>query len=128
MTFRLVRNIEKGDIQELPGHSLQNCSAFLVNMAGPIDTISINRIFMWWFNVYQFVLAKLLSPTPPPPGKKLRRPRIAIVGAGLTGVAAASHCVGHGFDVMVFESGGKDALGGIWAVSLRANTTRIEVV
>ncbi|KAF1345398.1 putative dimethylaniline monooxygenase [Delphinella strobiligena] len=72
-------------------------------------------MFLWWFQIYQAVLSKLLSPTPPPPGKKLRRPRIAIVGAGITGVAAASHCVGHGFDVMIYESGGKKSLGGIWA-------------
>ncbi|KAL1305138.1 hypothetical protein AAFC00_002063 [Neodothiora populina] len=86
-------------------------------MAGPLDTVGqmINRIFMVWYNIYQTLLAKLLSPIPPPPGKKLRRPRIAIIGAGLTGVAAASHCVGHGFDVMIFEAGGKNAIGGIWA-------------
>jgi len=89
-------------------------------MAGPIESIArlINRIFMWWFELYQFALGKILAPTPPPPGKKLRRPRIAVVGAGLTGVAAASHCVGHGFDVMIFEAGGREALGGIWAVRI----------
>lgn len=85
---------------------------------GPIDLAGklINRVFLFLFSIYQFVLAKTLSPHPPPPGKKLRRPRIAIVGAGLTGVAAASHCVGHGFDVMLFEAGGEEAIGGIWAV------------
>lgn len=86
-------------------------------MVGPINAVGklVNRIFLWWFQIYQAVLSKLLSPTPPPPGKKLRRPRIAIVGAGITGVAAASHCVGHGFDVMIYEAGGKKSLGGIWA-------------
>ncbi|GAB7349151.1 hypothetical protein MBLNU459_g8090t1 [Dothideomycetes sp. NU459] len=76
---------------------------------------AINQFLMFWFKLYQLVLAKILSPTPPPPGKKLRRPRIAIVGAGLTGVAAASHCVGHGFDVHIFEAGPRSHLGGIWA-------------
>lgn len=89
-------------------------------MAGPVETIGngINRILMFFFEIYQWLLAKALSPTPPPPGKELRRPRIAIIGAGLTGVAAASHCVGHGFDVQIFEAGPREHLGGIWAVSL----------
>lgn len=30
-------------------------------------------------------------------------------------MAAASHCVGHGFDVTIFEAGPRKALGGIWA-------------
>lgn len=87
-------------------------------MAGPIESVGrlINRLLEIWFQIYQIVLSKLLAPDPPPPGKKLNRPRIAIVGAGLTGIASASHCVGHGFDVMLFEGGGRDALGGIWAV------------
>jgi hypothetical protein len=67
--------------------------------------------------VYQWFLNHILSPTPPAPGAKLHHPRIAVIGAGLTGVAAASHCVGHGFDATIFEAGGKDAVGGIWAVS-----------
>lgn len=71
---------------------------------------------MWLFEIWQFLLAKLLAPTPPPPRAKLRRPRIAIIGAGLTGVAAASHCVGHGFDCTIFEAGPRKNLGGIWSV------------
>lgn len=69
--------------------------------------------------VYQFIqwlLSLLLSPTPPPPHAYLRRPRIAVVGAGLTGVASAAHCVGYGFDVMIFEAGPREQLGGIWSV------------
>ena len=91
-------------------------------MAGPIDTAAgaINRVIMWWFQLYQLVLAKILSPDPPPPGKKLHRPRVAIIGAGLTGVSAAAHCVGNGFDVQIFESGPREQLGGIWA---RVNNT-----
>ena len=64
-----------------------------------------------------FILGKLLSPTPPPPHAHLRRPKLAIIGAGLTGVSAASHCVGHGFDCTIFEAGDREHLGGIWSVS-----------
>ncbi|KAG9781077.1 FAD/NAD(P)-binding domain-containing protein, partial [Aureobasidium melanogenum] len=86
-------------------------------MAGPFNTAAaaINKFVMFWFQIYQIVLAKILSPDPPPPGKKLHRPRVAIVGAGLTGVSAAAHCVGHGFDVHIFEAGPRKHLGGIWA-------------
>jgi hypothetical protein len=83
--------------------------------------------------VYQWLLNKILSPgrfmnsftrnlffnyreVPPAPGAKLHHPRIAVIGAGLTGVAAASHCVGHGFDATIFEAGDKESVGGIWAV------------
>lgn len=68
------------------------------------------------YSILQWVLDKLLSPTPPPPNAHLSRPKIAIIGAGLTGVSSASHCVGHGFDVTIFEAGDEKSLGGIWSV------------
>ena len=71
---------------------------------------------MWLYQIMQWLLDKLLSPNAPPPNAVLSRPRIAIIGAGLTGVSAASHCVGHGFDVRIFEAGDNDNLGGIWSV------------
>lgn len=66
--------------------------------------------------ILQWLLDKLLSPTPPPPHAHLGRPRIAVIGAGLTGVSSAAHCVGHGFDVTLFEAGDEKSLGGIWSV------------
>ncbi|MCJ1453298.1 hypothetical protein MMC28_003644 [Mycoblastus sanguinarius] len=70
---------------------------------------------LYLYSILQWVLDKLLSPTPPPPGAQLSGPRIAIIGAGLTGVSAASHCVGHGSDVTIFEAGDENSLGGIWS-------------
>ena len=72
---------------------------------------------LWLFSWFQWILDKLLSPSPPPPHAHLGRPRIAVIGAGLTGISAASHCVGHGFDVTIFEAGDENHLGGIWSVS-----------
>lgn len=75
--------------------------------------------FMFWYNVFQWLVDKILSPNPPEiSGRNLGRPKIAIIGAGLTGVSAAAHCVGHGFDVQIFEADSKKHLGGIWSVSL----------
>ncbi|GAA6012592.1 hypothetical protein JCM10207_009050 [Rhodosporidiobolus poonsookiae] len=39
--------------------------------------------------------------------------RIAIIGAGLTGVSSAAHAVDHGFEVVLFEA--EESVGGIWA-------------
>ncbi|KAI9878508.1 MAG: hypothetical protein M1830_000689 [Pleopsidium flavum] len=75
---------------------------------------------MWVYQLIQWILDSLLSPSPPRPNATLSRPRIAIIGAGLTGVSAAAHCVGHGFDVTIFEAGGPENLGGIWS---RVNNT-----
>jgi len=72
--------------------------------------------FIFFYQLWQWVLNLILSPNAPKPGVKLSRPKIAIIGAGLTGVSAASHCVGHGFDVQIFEAGPRKNLGGIWSV------------
>ena len=45
------------------------------------------------------------------------RPRVAIIGAGVTGVAAACQCLDSGFDVTIFEANSRKNLGGIWTVS-----------
>ncbi|KIX05995.1 uncharacterized protein Z518_03969 [Rhinocladiella mackenziei CBS 650.93] len=74
----------------------------------------------WLYSLIQWILDMVFSPSPPPPGAHLRRPKIAVVGAGLSGVSAAAHCGGHGFEVTLFEAEGKDRLGGIWT---HVNTT-----
>jgi heterodisulfide reductase subunit A-like polyferredoxin len=85
---------------------------------GPLAFLQqiVAYVLLHLYQLVQWFLDKLLSPTPPPPHAKLVRPKIAIIGAGLTGVAAASHCVGHGFDCRIFEAGSNKSLGGIWAV------------
>jgi len=66
--------------------------------------------------VLQRLVDLIISSRPPAPDAVLRRPRIAVIGAGITGVTAAAHCVGHGFDVCIFEAGSAEKLGGIWSV------------
>jgi len=67
------------------------------------------------FQIVQWLLDKILSPTPPNPSTRLVRPKVAVIGAGITGVTSAAHCVGHGFDVVIFEAGPEENLGGIWS-------------
>ncbi|KAH8819055.1 hypothetical protein F5884DRAFT_759318 [Xylogone sp. PMI_703] len=76
--------------------------------------------FVFLYQLVQWFLNILLSPTPPPPNAKLGRPKIAIIGAGITGVSSAAHCIGHGFDCHIFEAGPRKNLGGIWS---RVNNT-----
>ena len=63
-----------------------------------------------------------LPPTKPPtrPPKTPRRSRFAIIGAGISGIAAAAHITNLGFACHIFEAGGEDQLGGIWS---RVNST-----
>ncbi|WAR62037.1 hypothetical protein PtB15_14B131 [Puccinia triticina] len=53
-----------------------------------------------------------LEPSPNPLG------RIAIVGAGITGISTAAHFLAHGFEVVIFEQ--SPTIGGIWS---RVNST-----
>lgn len=41
-------------------------------------------------------------------------PRIAIIGAGITGIATACHILDAGIECHIFEAGDEDAVGGIW--------------
>lgn len=75
----------------------------------------INRPFELLYRLLQVLLSFIFSPAPPPPNASLSGPKIAIIGAGLTGVSSAAHCVGHGFETTIFEAGDRKALGGIWA-------------
>ena len=90
--------------------------------SGLLDFIKnpILQIFTFGYMVMQAVINWIFAPSPPPPASMvngLPKKRVAIIGAGLTGVSSAAHCVGHGFDVQLFESRPKDeGLGGIWSV------------
>jgi hypothetical protein len=70
---------------------------------------------LFLYQILEYILDIVLSPTPPPPRANLLRPKIAVIGAGLAGVSAASHVVGHGFDCRIFETGPKENVGGIWS-------------
>ncbi|KZT01935.1 FAD/NAD(P)-binding domain-containing protein [Laetiporus sulphureus 93-53] len=77
----------------------------------PFLRLVFNSIYI----LIQALIIWLFKP-PPPPDKDAHihyRGRIAVIGAGLTGVSSAAHAVAHGFDVVLFEQ--DDAVGGIWA-------------
>ncbi|KAK3312367.1 hypothetical protein B0H66DRAFT_397458 [Apodospora peruviana] len=85
----------------------------------------ITHPLLFLFQLMQWLADKLLSPNPPSPSTRLGRPKIAVIGAGITGVTSAAHCIGHGFDVVIFESGSEENVGGIW--SKVNNTSALQI-
>eukprot|EP01117_Protostelium_nocturnum_P015667 TRINITY_DN6095_c0_g1_i2.p1 TRINITY_DN6095_c0_g1~~TRINITY_DN6095_c0_g1_i2.p1 ORF type:complete len:480 (-),score=174.90 TRINITY_DN6095_c0_g1_i2:108-1547(-) len=80
---------------------------------------SIRPFTNWFVNLLlglyiigQRVVVWLFAPKVPH-NRPLKNGKIAVIGAGISGIAAASHCVAHGWDVVIFES--KKDVGGIWA-------------
>ncbi|EGN97706.1 hypothetical protein SERLA73DRAFT_161632 [Serpula lacrymans var. lacrymans S7.3] len=88
---------------------------------------TVEFIKTWLFNIFtpfslllhlfyltiQSVIILLFKPRFPP--KEIKHPyaRIAVIGAGLTGVSSAAHAIAHGFDVVLYEA--SDRPGGIWS-------------
>jgi NAD(P)-binding Rossmann-like domain len=97
-----------------------------IHHAKSIVFFAVTQPLSFLYIVIQDILNWVFAPAPPPPTDKLHRPRIAVIGAGLTGVSSAAHCVGHGFDVKIFEARSREkGLGGIWSVSCFGTVIRL---
>ncbi|KAK4056269.1 hypothetical protein OIO90_002712 [Microbotryomycetes sp. JL221] len=72
------------------------------------------QITLLGYYIYQWIV-DLLFTVPYRPLKDNQKPfgRIAIIGAGLTGISSAAHCVSHGFEVVIYDS--DDKIGGVWS-------------
>lgn len=75
-----------------------------------------NNLIKWIYQIIQVFIAQVFAPNPGKPRPNVSGPRVAVIGAGITGVSSAAHCVGHGFNVTLFEAKGREHLGGIWSV------------
>lgn len=53
-------------------------------------------------------------------GRNAIRPRVAIIGAGITGISTACHILDAGYECHIFEAGDESSIGGIWT---RVNET-----
>jgi hypothetical protein len=88
--------------------------------------LAVNHPLRFLYLLLQLILDLIFSPSSPPPGAKggkIQRQRIAVIGAGLTGVSSAAHYVDHGFDVKILEARSKEhGLSGIWSVCLTADS------
>ena len=71
-------------------------------------------VLSFLYSIYQAIVGLLFTIpyVPLAPGVKPRG-RVAIIGAGITGIASAAHLVSHGFEVVIFDSAKE--IGGIWA-------------
>ncbi|KAH9475341.1 putative monooxygenase y4iD [Psilocybe cubensis] len=84
------------------------------------------RIFKYLWRISyiltQLVIVYLFKAPPPKRSDSISKPhgRIAVIGAGVTGISSAAHAISHGFEVVIFEAGSKDSVGGIWS---HVNTT-----
>lgn len=100
------------------------CQAFQI-MAQSLLTLFITNPLLHFSSTLYVILQNFIAWIFGPPqfpsksfDKELPKRRIAIIGAGLTGVSSAAHCISHGFEVQIFEARGKEkGLGGIWSVS-----------
>ncbi|KAM0792812.1 hypothetical protein ACM66B_002578 [Microbotryomycetes sp. NB124-2] len=72
------------------------------------------QVTLFGYYVYQW-FCHLLFTVPYTPINDHTKPfgRVAIIGAGLTGISSAAHCVSHGFEVVIYDK--DDKIGGIWA-------------
>lgn len=63
------------------------------------------RITLYFYLLYQYALHWLFAPVYIPPAQDFKPlGRIAIIGAGLTGISTAATFVDHGFEVRIYES------------------------
>ncbi|KAF9005203.1 hypothetical protein BDQ17DRAFT_1399400 [Cyathus striatus] len=96
-------------------------SNFLLRERDLFHFLSPVRFGMFiWDIFYIFVQSIIIAIFKPPPPKSPDHPknpygRIAVIGAGLTGVSSAAHAIAHNFDVVIYEAGSHSSLGGIWA-------------
>lgn len=71
------------------------------------------------YYLYQVAVSAVFTqPYRPIPAGVKAHGRIAIIGAGLTGIATAAAFVSHGFEVVIYDA--DDKVGGVWA---RVNST-----
>ncbi|KAI5826953.1 FAD/NAD(P)-binding domain-containing protein [Schizophyllum commune Tattone D] len=76
--------------------------------------------YIWhlFYIAIQVAIIALFKPPRPRSKECPKQPfgRIAVIGAGLTGVSSAAHCIAHNFEVTIFEAQSREkGLGGIWA-------------
>ncbi|PWY97602.1 FAD/NAD(P)-binding domain-containing protein [Testicularia cyperi] len=79
----------------------------------PFDVVS------YFYQWVQIIIAYVFAPKLPSQ-HVAQKPlgHVAVIGAGVTGISTASHLIGHGFEVTIFDEA--EEIGGIWS---RVNST-----
>ncbi|KAJ7161481.1 FAD/NAD(P)-binding domain-containing protein [Mycena crocata] len=87
----------------------------LPSFLNPMTAVkAIWRVCYVWV---QYIVIAIFKAPPPKSADQPRYPygRVAVIGAGLTGVSSAAHCISHNFEVVIFEAAPRSGLGGIWS-------------
>ena len=71
----------------------------------------LDAIRIYLYQLLQVLINVLFTPLPPSAGAP-KMGRVAVIGAGLTGLSSAAQLKSHGFDVTIFEERARE--GGIW--------------
>ena len=89
-------------------------------MAGTtVGNFGISAIVSYVYQWIQILIAYAFAPKlPEQQAKQKPLGHVAVIGAGITGISTASHLIGHGFEVTIFDQ--SDDIGGIWS---RVNST-----
>ncbi len=87
--------------------------------ATTVGNFSFGALISYIYQWIQIVIAYVFAPKLPQQQVK-QKPlgHVAVIGAGITGISTASHLIGHGFEVTIFDQA--DEIGGIWS---RVNST-----
>lgn len=89
----------------------------------PVSHPFVLRSLSTAYRLGRKVVNNYLCPDPKDYQDVVGGPRIAVIGAGITGVTAAAYLLGYGFNVVIFEKNPRANMGGIWTVSATAAVT-----
>ena len=93
--------------------------SFIFNLPHKIAS-DISQFLNFLYELVQSIVIWIFSPPRHYATKHDNGLRLAVIGAGISGISSAAHCTGHGAAVTIFEARSKNCLGGIWA---RVNST-----
>ncbi|KAF7363919.1 hypothetical protein MSAN_01050000 [Mycena sanguinolenta] len=87
----------------------------IIELLNPMNTVK--AIWRVCYVLVQYIIIAIFKAPPPKNPDEPRNPygRIAVIGAGLTGISSAAHCISHNFEVVIFEKSPRSGLGGIWS-------------
>ncbi|KLU82329.1 hypothetical protein MAPG_01402 [Magnaporthiopsis poae ATCC 64411] len=80
----------------------------------PVSHPFVFRSLSTAYKLGRKVVNNYLTPDPKDYQDVVGGPRIAVIGAGITGVTAAAYLLGYGFNVVIFEKNPRANMGGIW--------------
>lgn len=102
----VVNNFKLQLLPSTAPKSICRASPTLFHRLVQLPQLLFTRLLLNLYFLYQKLIIYLFAPAYHKPEKNFKPlGRIAIVGAGLTGISSAATLVDHGFEVVVYEAG-----------------------